>query len=285
MQARCVGVVVNPDKPEAFGLGAELAALADSRGRDVVFERPAPPGALAPEAPLKDVVRQADLILVLGGDGSMLRVAREAAPAGTPMLGIQFGHYGFIMDTEPGRAVEFLSGILENGFRTSDRLMLQMTLQREGASVGEHLALNDVVVARGHTSRMLRLRVAVGEHEVVRYSADGIIVATPTGSTAYSLSAGGPVVHPDVDVIILTPIAPHTLNSRPLVIPASEEIEITAEESPTVTVDGQLFEQMGEGDVVKVRRAGTVARLVRTGRTAFYQQLDSRLGFGDRYDR
>lgn len=234
---------------------------------------------------LTDLVSRTDLILVLGGDGSMLRVARAAAPAGTPLAGIQFGRYGFIMDTEPERAIAFLEGILDNGFTTGERLMLQMTLMRDGSPAGEHLAMNDVVVARGHPSRLLRMRVRVGEHEVVRYSADGVIVATPTGSTAYSLSAGGPVVHPDVDVIMLTPIAPHTLNSRSLVIPASEEIEIAAEGSPTLTVDGQLFEDLRVGDTVRVRRSDLVARLVQTGRGAFYQQLDSRFGFGERYDR
>jgi len=158
---------------------------------------------------------------------------------------------------------------------------------RRGKAAGTHLALNDVVVGRGELSRLLRMSVVVGSHEVVRYSADGLIIATPTGSTAYSLSAGGPVVHPELDVVTLTPIAPHTLSARALVIPAGEEIRVSAGDPgiSTVTVDGQHFERLGEGDVVRIVRAPVTADLVQISSTAFYKQLDSRLGFGERFER
>lgn len=283
----CIGLVVNPSKPDAFPLGARLAERARAASCRVLIESPAPFPCAAEEASLPDLVVRSDLLVVLGGDGSLLRVAREAAPAGKPMLGIQFGHYGFIMETEPEEALEALERVLEGRFTLSRRMMLQTELLRGGEVAGRHLALNDVVVGRGELSRLLRLSVVVGSHEVVRYSADGLIIATPTGSTAYSLSAGGPVVHPDLDVVTLTPIAPHTLSARALVIPAEEEIKVSAGDpgNSTVTVDGQHFERLGEGDLVRIVRAPVTADLVQISSTAFYKQLDSRLGFGERFER
>lgn len=282
-----IGLVVNPTKERALPLAQRLSQYALKRGVRVGVEGLPDPPEGTQVLNLPALVEQSDVILVLGGDGSLLRVARHAAPYGKPIMGIQFGRYGFIMETEPDVALQELESLLSGEFTLSRRLMLHMELIREGRCIGNHLALNDVVVAGGPLSRLLHLRVSVGAHEVVRYAADGIIIATPTGSTAYSLSAGGPVVHPDVDVIILTPIAPHTLNSRTLVIPASERIEIHAQDEPLesmVTVDGQHLERFSEGDTVRIERAPFVAALVQTRGSLFYKQLESRLGFGERFE-
>ncbi len=265
-----------------------LALRAAQHSLETLVEAPAPCKSCGEELSVDGVVRESDVIFVLGGDGTLLRAARTAAPAGKPLVGVHFGRYGFIMDTSPEAAVEALEKVISGEFSISNRLMLKMELVRGGKCVGEHSALNDVVVTRGPISRLLRLRVEVGHHEVVRYSADGIIAATPTGSTAYSLSAGGPVVHPDVDVIVLTPIAPHTLNSRSLVIPAGEVMEINCMDSPkhaVMTVDGQLLEDVQPGDIVRITRAPFSTQLVQTRPSAFYEQLESRLGFGERFDR
>ncbi len=283
-----VGLVVNADKEAAFALGAQLARFAHESGRQVVAEVPLAARLSLPQLSLGEVVAVCDVVLALGGDGTLLRVAREAAPAGKPIAGIHFGRYGFIMETDPADALDALGRLFAGDYTLSARLMLQAHLVREALTTQEYSALNDVVIARGTMSRLVRLRVKVGPQEVVRYSADGIIIATPTGSTAYSLSAGGPVIHPDVDVLTLTPIAPHTLNSRALVIPAGEPIEVTAESGAfegMLTVDGQLQETLQDGDVIRISRAPFTALLAQTRPSAFYQQLESRLGFGDRYDR
>ena len=283
-----IGLVVNPEKPEAFLLAAELVKCAAAAGKPVLAEGPAPESLGCPQAPLDEVAQRAGVIFVLGGDGSLLRVARAGAPRGTLIVGVQFGRYGFIMETEQEEACAALTNVLEGRFTVSNRLMLKAKLIRDGRCVGEYLALNDVVVSRGQLSRLLHQRVVVRAREVVRYAGDGIVIATPTGSTAYSLSAGGPVVHPDVDVIILTPIAPHTLNSRALVIPASEPIEVESVGAPAqavLTVDGQLLEHLQGGDMVQVERAPFCAKLVQTRPSAFYEHLESRLGFGERFDR
>ncbi|MCC6485358.1 MAG: NAD(+)/NADH kinase [Armatimonadetes bacterium] len=283
-----VGLVVNPGKESSFGLAAKLAAFARETGCEVVAEDPVAARLGLPGHTLAEVVAACDVVLALGGDGTLLRVAREAAPLEKPIVGIHFGRYGFIMETDPSEALEALGSVLRGDYTLSSRLMLQASLTRAGLQTQVYSALNDVVIARGTMSRLVRLRVNVGPQEVVRYSADGIIIATPTGSTAYSLSAGGPVIHPDVDVVAITPIAPHTLNSRALVIPAGEPIEVTAEAGAfegVLTVDGQLQDTLQDGDVIRISRAPFVARLVQTRRSAFYLQLESRLGFGERYDR
>lgn len=283
-----IGFVVNPHKPQAFGLACELIEQALSASRKVLVEKPAPCETAGQEVSLEELVQQSDIIFVLGGDGSMLRVARQAAPAGTPVLGVQFGNYGFIMETEPSEAPQVLQRVLEGDYQITTRLMLQTELIRQGRPTGSYLALNDIVVGRGNLSRLLRLNVEVGQHEVVRYSADGLIVATPTGSTAYSLSAGGPVVHPSLHVMLLTPIAPHTLNSRALVVSADEPVEVLPSGNPlnaALTVDGQLMQELEEGDVVRVNRAPFGASFVQTTPSAFYRQLDSRFGFGERLER
>ncbi len=285
---KTIGLVVNPDKPEAFALAQELEREASSLSMAVVAESPCPASLNCRSLPLSELADESDVVLVLGGDGSLLRVARKAAPRGKLIVGIHFGKYGFITEIKPGEAILALRDIVDGDFSVSERLMLHAELLRQGEVAGDHFALNDIVVARGHLSRLVRLRVNVGPREVVRYSADGIVIATPTGSTAYSLSAGGPVVHPDIDAMILTPIAPHTLNSRALVIPADEPIRVTAESGAVdgvVTVDGQRMETLQDGDVVRISKASFGAKLVQIRSSAFYEHLESRLGFGDRYDR
>lgn len=286
--SKTLGLVVNPDKPEAFDLATKLVKRIEASGARVLVESPAPNSLGQWSAALSEVVKQSDAIVVLGGDGSLLRVARVAAPAGVPILGVQYGRYGFVMETEPEDAPAAVDKLLSGDFYYSERMMLQAELPCREEQPFCHLALNDIVVTRGPMSRLLRLKVTVGKQEVVKYSADGIIVATPTGSTAYSLSAGGPVVHPNVDVVILTPIAAHTLNSRTLVLPASESIEIAIEGEGLeayVTVDGQENHEISDGEMVKISRSPYPTQLVETSKSAFYHQLESRLGFGERYAR
>lgn len=237
----------------------------------------------------EDALSRADLLLVLGGDGTMLRWSRIAAPHGAPMLGVNFGRYGFITEVTPEGAIDTVSKVLSGDYHISERVALETEVLRCGQSVYRQYALNEVVISKGPLSRMVSLRTYVNEKYLVTYRADGIIVSSPTGSTAYSLSAGGPVVHPDVSVLIITPICPHTLNERSLVVPDSESVRIIGEAHEsgavaTLTIDGQMGEHLECEDVVVVRKAAFKAKLVQTEPQSFYDKLRTRLRWGERFD-
>lgn len=285
-----IGLVVNPLKEGSLKLAAELAPWLISRGIKTLVEDESAHligrGDLA--APL-DQVCDAEMAVVLGGDGTVLRAARTAGPKGTPILGVHLGQYGFITEIHPPDARPALERVLRGDYRISERMMIQASLIRDGEVIFSSPALNDAVVSKGPLSRLLNLHTFVDERFIATYAADGIIVASPTGSTAYSLSAGGPVVNPNVTVMIITPICPHTLNARSLVVPDDESVQIVGEcgdgraDEMMVTVDGQIGCQMKCSDKVDIRRAGFSARIVYWDPMSFYDKLQSRLRWGERF--
>lgn len=283
-----IGLAPNPHKPEAVRLAADLASWLGQKNVRALITRDA---AICAEqgavVAAEEDILESDLLLVLGGDGTMLRWSRLAAPRGVPMLGVNFGQYGFITEVHPEQVREAVERYLEGRCCISERTVLEVELVREGAAAVINHALNDVVVTKGPQGRMLALRTYVNDKFIATYAADGIIVATPTGSTAYSLSAGGPVVSPDVGALIITPICAHTLNARSLVLPDSEHVRVVGEscadsQSMTLMVDGQVGGQLDGGDAVDVRKAGFKARLVQTSAQSFYDKLQTRLRWGER---
>lgn len=236
--------------------------------------------------PDEDVV-EADAVLVLGGDGTILATSRLCAPRGTLMLPVHLGRFGFLTEVAPKELALALDDLLEGRYTVEERMMLSGEAIHDGRSHEQTsiLALNDIVVANGPLSRVLHLRMLVDGKYVTTYAADGIILATPTGSTAYSLSAGGPLVHPSLQALLVTPICPHTLTARALVIPSASEVTIIVERDPhdvvRVTVDGQLGFPLKPGDEIRVRRAAYVARLLMVGGADFYDKLQSKLRWGE----
>lgn len=285
---KTIGLVVNADKQDALGLASELAEWLAAKGVSVLIEQE-PAGLIdRPDiAAHQDAVSSTDLVVVLGGDGTILRAARAAAPKGTPILGVHFGQYGFITEIQPDNAKAALERTLRGDYDVSERMMLQATLIRDGKEMGRYTALNDAVVAKGPLARLLNLETYVCERYIATYAADGIIVSTPTGSTAYSLSAGGPVVNPHVDVLIVTPICPHTLSARSLVAPGSESVQIVTEctdgDIVTLTIDGQIGVPLRCSDKVDVVRAPFPAKIVVWDPWSFYEKLQSRLRWGERF--
>jgi NAD+ kinase len=224
-------------------------------------------------------IAQTNFVIVFGGDGTLLGAARSVAPYGTPLLSVHLGHFGFVTEVAP----EHLRGAVERAIQgqcpVQERLMLQATLQAETL-----YGLNDMVVA-SRAVRMAHIRTEIGEQLLTTYAADGVIVATPTGSTGYSLSAGGPLIHPTAPVLVVTPIAPHTLSARTLVIPDTETVRLTVENDNAdivLSVDGQLERPMHKGDSVVVQRAPFTARLLTADGMSFYQKIRSRWHFGER---
>ena len=228
-----------------------------------------------------ELPKHVDLILALGGDGTLLALAATIAQADVdiPILGINFGSLGFLTEITRAEIFSSLEAVL-NGRASHDvRMMLRATSSK--GSVTPSVALNDIVFSRTALSRMIELSVTVGDQFVASVRADGLIVATPTGSTAYNLSAGGPIVHPAMDALVLTPIAPHTLTNRPIVIPASREIRVKPEGSNAgeiyVTVDGQSGFKLAEGDEVTITKSKRPLRLIRASNRSYFEVLREKL--------
>ncbi len=218
--------------------------------------------------------------VTLGGDGIMLRAARLLAPKGVYLLGVNFGRLGYLAEVQPQDALETVPAILQGAPEVEERLMLRCTATTAGGDVGPSLALNDVFVGRGRAVRAVRLHVMIDGVTMRRFAADGLIVATPTGSTAYSLSAGGPVVHPALRVLVLTPLVAHPSLVPPLVVPEDAVVEVEADTDDEIilSVDGQVHHVLASGDLVRVTAAEVPARFLRVAdNSARYAALVRRL--------
>jgi NAD+ kinase len=271
----------------------EVAGWLEARGIEPVFE--ADTAALAAIAAPRRIVSRyelaevVDLLLVLGGDGTLLAMADRIAHAGRdlPILGVNFGHLGFLTEVNFPELYPLLESAIDGTAAVERRLMLCARVIREGGCAAEYMALNDVVVTRGALSRMIELSVTVADNFVARFHADGLIVATPTGSTAYNLSAGGPILHPAVDGFVLTPIAPHTLSNRPVVIPASSRVLVTLkahepDQEMVLTLDGQTGLALVPGDSVEIARHDTPLRLIKSPTHSYFDVLRQKLKWAER---
>jgi len=284
---RAVAFVVARHKSRAKPLLGRLVRALEKRGiRSLLDAETA--AALKLDrlaATAEQMQEKAELFVALGGDGTLLATARQAAPAGIPILGVNLGGFGFLAEVAEKDALFALEAALAGECRIEERLVLEAQVFRSGEQIRTFHALNDVVISKGAFSRMLRLRTSVDGHYLSGIPADGLLVATPTGSTGYSLSAGGPVVDPRVQAMLLLPICPHTLSQRPLVASADQVLEITvpalqADQEAGLTVDGQIGFRLDSHDRVRVKRAEFAARLVAVGEPSFYRRLRTKLKWG-----
>lgn len=286
---RSIGIVANHRREAAVACARALHGFLEERGIDVRFSRELAeylhlPARTADEPELG----RSDLLAALGGDGTLLAANRIAFPHQTPILGIHVGgpaSFGFLTETTPAGAFEVLARVLDGKYRLEERLMVAGRVVREGAVAAEVSALNEIVIRA--QSRMLKMRVTVGGTFIATYAADGIIVATPTGSTAYNLASGGPLVHPSVETILLTPICPHTLNARPLLAAVEDTIHVCLEAGERdltfLTVDGQVSFQLEPQDEIAFSRSPWRARFVSVEPDGFYSKVQTRLRLGERF--
>ena len=232
---------------------------------------------------LEDIGQHCELGLVVGGDGTMLGIGRQLAPFGVPLIGINRGRLGFITDIALDHFQSTLEPMLAGEYDEERRSLMLGRVLRDGQTVFEALAMNDVVVNRGATSGMVELRVSVGRHFVANQRADGLIIATPTGSTAYSLSAGGPLMHPAVSGWVLVPIAPHTLSNRPIVLPDDEEItiELVAGRDASANFDMQSLATLSHGDRIVVRRSHMNVRFLHPKGWSYFDTLRKKLHWNE----
>jgi NAD+ kinase len=282
---RRLGVVAKIDAGEAPGALRRLAAWAAARGFTMLVEKEA--ADLAPDLHLAtarkaDLPSHTELLIVLGGDGTLLSMARTVGDLGIPIVGVNLGDLGFLTATTLDEMLPALDALLRGEMVIEERMMLATRVYRDGHAVGEWLALNDAVITKAAMSRIINLSVSIEGQHAILYRADGLIVSTPTGSTAYSLSAGGPILYPTADGIVITPICSHTLTNRPIVVPGSHHVEITLQTPQEVmlTVDGQVGFGLREHDVVEVGRAPAAMRLVRF--KDFFSVLRTKLKWGER---
>jgi NAD+ kinase len=287
-----VGVVA---KPGLTDIAVQLTAVTDwldARGIVSVVEgQTAKMAALGerPTASRDELPAHVDLMLVFGGDGTLLGMADRIAQAELeiPILGVNFGTLGFLTEIAASELFPSLEAALDGTAVIESRMMLRSWVERLGRTVVDRIVLNDVAVTGGSLSRIVEFSVSVSGDFVARFNADGLIISSPTGSTAYNLSAGGPVVHPAVDAFVLNPIAPHTLTNRPIVIPATAEVVIQPVlqrdgDEAFVTFDGQSGLQAENGDIVHVQRARRPMRLIRGSARSYYEVLRKKLRWAER---
>ncbi len=287
-----VGIVAKSHLREAMPHLVEIETWLTARGHRPTFETATaalmPPAAGRSIADKPALIGSVDLVVVLGGDGTLLSVADAAGAANldVPILGVNFGSLGFLTEATLGELYSSLDAALSGAARVETRMMLRSTTVRAGATLPDHHALNDVVITKAARARMTDLSVFVGDEFVTRVKADGLIVATPTGSTAYNLAAGGPIVQPIVDAIVLTPIAPHMLTNRPIVIPASSVVRVqplmAERDELYVTFDGQAGYQLEAGDEVRIQRAERRVRLLRPSSRSYFEVLRQKLKWNER---
>jgi NAD+ kinase len=276
-----IGLIINYNKRQPVQLGLEIARWIKDKNIQV----------FAPKEDarhLKQVIgleldefcHQVEAVIVLGGDGTFLRAARNLAGSETPILGVNLGFLGFLTEIEVGEIYPYLSKMLEGQFYIEERMMLSGRVKRNGQWVAKFQALNDFVINKGSFARLITLEAFLGDEFVASYSADGIIISTPTGSTAYSLSAGGPIVHPTLDVCILTPICPHSLYNRPIIIPPEKIVRVhvrAVNAEAMLTVDGQHGFNLKNQDEVWIQKAEYTTKLIKVRGRQFFQVMREKL--------
>jgi NAD+ kinase len=284
---RTVGIACKPMPKVVCAVVPPLLAWFDERKIETLVDKETQEciGAGISGLPRESLGEKIDLLMVLGGDGTLLSAARALHSHNVPILAVNLGALGFLTSVTLDELYPVLEQLLAGKHRTSDRMMLEAAICRSGTDGEPHNALNDAVVNKSAMARMLDFDVYIDKNHVGRYRADGLIVATPTGSTAYSLAAGGPIVHPDLDALVITPICPHMLTNRPLVISGSARVEVdfsAAEEPVYLTLDGQIGIQLGPNDRLGVTKSASKVKLVRPMDKSYFEILRSKLRWSER---
>ena len=284
MLIKKVGIIANIAKEKSPEYTAALREWMLKRGLEVYIEE----GIAAKIGCLPGVEKEklwtlVDLLVVFGGDGTILRTARLARKRDVPIVGINLGGFGYLTEVNLSEMFAALELILAGNFQIEKRMMLDVEIQGGEEPFREGTVLNDVVINRGNLSRIVELETTVDGRYLTTFKADGLIIATPTGSTAYSLAAGGPIIFPELKLILINPICPHTLTNRPVILPESAVIRVTLctlEQGATVTLDGQVSFTVKFGDIVTIRKSRYITTLVSSPHRGYLEILRTKLGWG-----
>ena len=285
MKSKSIGILAKPKFPEIKSTLQDVIAWLRARSIDVILDQTAAM-LLGEQGGYQNtqLASKADVLLVLGGDGTMLNAARLAAERGIPILGVNMGGLGFLTEVRLENLFPSLERVFANDFVLDERLMLRTNILRHGETVAQGVVLNDVVIGKGTLAHMIELKIAIQGRFVTNLRGDGLIVSSPTGSTAYSLSAGGPIIDPAVQSLILTSISPHTLTHRPLIVPGNVKIDVTLtskDDGAMATLDGQMGVAITQGDTIMIQTSEHRTRLIRFPESNYYDVLREKLKWGD----
>ena len=287
-KAKKIGVFCKPKAPSATDILGRLIPWLRKQNYHIFLDTGT--AAIINEASSyekREISQQADLLIVLGGDGTLLSIARVAHPHNIPILAVNLGNLGFLAEISIDELYPTLENILAGKFEIENRMLLNACIWRNGEKVEDHNVLNDVVINKGVVARVINLQVLVNGQYMTSYRADGLIIATPTGSTAYSLSAGGPIIHPSMHTLVLSPICPFTLTNRSILIPDQSiiQVKLAAEyDDVRVTLDGQEGYDMRVGDILEIKKTKTSLQLIRGPNKNYYQILRDKLHWGSQND-
>ena len=283
---RSVGLFVKWHQQDAVRLAGEVAEWLAARGIEVlVDETLAADLPAARSCPAAAIAAEVDLFIVLGGDGTLLSVSRLVEERRTPILGINLGSLGFLTEVTRDETIPVLERLLAGELEVSERLRLDVTIRRDGVEVARYRVLNDLVINKGALARIIDMEAWVDDTYLTTFKADGLIVATPTGSTAYNLSAGGPIISPTLHCLVISPICPHMLTNRPIIVSDEALIRIQVkfqDEEVALTADGQVGMPLHGGDVVEIRRSPHPTMLVISPTKDYFQILRTKLRWGER---
>ncbi|WP_103105366.1 NAD(+)/NADH kinase [Brevibacillus reuszeri] len=277
-----IAIIVNKGKPEARIVARELLYLIEVRGARVFLDEniASDLGRSELGASIEEIGREADLVCVLGGDGTLLGIARQLAGRSIPIFGINLGTLGFLSEAEPEHLPHAVDNLLSGKYDIEERAMLEASLVRKGSTLGTYTAMNDIGIAKGSFCRIIQCAVYLDDAYVATFSGDGVIVSTPTGSTAYSLSAGGPIVAPNVDMLLLTPVAPHSLTARPMVLSSDQVIRVEVDaihQEMGLSIDGQFGYRLEGGDHIYIKKSPFVTPLIRWKKGGFFEAIRTKL--------
>lgn len=282
-----IAIMAKVHDPRCQGVASDLVAWLEERGYTPLVDAHMARHIHYPQGTtLEALGAEADLMVVLGGDGTLIAAARALGGNDVPILGVNLGSLGFLTEITIDELYPTLESCLSGDYRISERMMLHVTVARNGVDLETHKVLNDVVINKGALARIVDLETMIDNCCMTTFKADGLIISTPTGSTGYSLSAGGPIVHPSMNCLIITPICPHTLTNRPVVVADDAQVIITVksleDEEVYLTLDGQVGVKLLGGDVIRVRRAQRRATLVQSRNRDYFEILRTKLKWGER---
>ena len=282
---KTIGIICKHDKAEAQDAAWKLINWLKKRGVEAILDIGAARCLKIEGAPAEEIVERADMLVVLGGDGTLLSVARLVGPRGKPIMGVNLGTLGFITSVQLSQLYLTMETVLSGQYKVQERMMLTARLKRTNGEVETHHVLNDMVINKGALARIIDLETYIDHRCLTIYKADGLIIYTPTGSTGYSLSAGGPIVNPTLSCLGITPICPHTLTNRPLILPDNVTLEVvlrSRNEDVYLTLDGQVGMKLSHNDVVEARKADFKMYFVMSQQDDYYYTLRAKLRWGEK---